>query len=635
MRRLAALVTAAVLGTGLLSSVATAEHAAAVISPADQTRTGGVNSLPSFRLLDTRGGVGAPTAAVAPGGTVRLQVLGRGGVPATGVAVVVLNVTVTSASRPGFVTVFGDGSPRPATSNLNFIPGQTVANLVMAPVGTDGDVALYNGSPGTVQLVADVSGFTSTAVLYQPGAYVAVPPIRLLDTRSGLGAVQAAVPAGGTVHLQVVGRGDVTNSQVSVVLNVTATGATRSGFVTAFADGATRPASSNLDFAAEQTMPNLVIAPVGTDGKVALYNGSSGTVQILADVAGYFISNYPVLDSGAAFNQLPASRVLDTRVGIGASRGALPPGGTAHVEVSGRGGVPAAGVSAVVLEVVATGSTRSGYATVYADGLSRPVASNLNFAATQTVANLVIAPVGADGDVALYNGSSGSVQFIADVSGWYSSTPDPVYATAATPNSTSIALSWTNPASTTLTGVTIRRSLGSTAPASPTSGTLVAEVPAAAVSYDDTNLSSATQYSYALFAHDDAGDYAVMAGEEATTTAAGTGDVSGTVTQAGTNVPLSGVWVQANTSPSGGHVYQADVGSGGRYTITGVPAGTAYQVCFYANLAYGGTSDSAGYNNQCWQDQPATTFGVAAAPTPVTVTAGATTSGIDAAISGK
>jgi PKD repeat protein len=120
---------------------------------------GGFGSLAPSRLLDTRFGVGAPKAPVAAGGTVHLQVLGRGGVPVSGVSAVVLNVTVTAPTKPGYLTVYGDGSARPGASNLNFVAGQTVPNLVIAPVGANGKVDLYNGSAGTVQLIADVSGY--------------------------------------------------------------------------------------------------------------------------------------------------------------------------------------------------------------------------------------------------------------------------------------------------------------------------------------------------------------------------------------------------------------------------------------------------------------------------------------------
>ncbi|OFE18342.1 hypothetical protein BA895_11935 [Humibacillus sp. DSM 29435] len=384
----------------------------------DVTAPGGFLPLSPSRLLDTRSGVGAAKAAVAPGGTVHLQVTGRGGVPASGVSAVVLNVTATAPTASGYVTAYGEGATRPTVSNLNFVKAQTVANLVIVPVGAGGKVALYNGSRGTAHLIADVSGYAIVNSPMVAGALGPLSPSRLLDTRIGVGAARAAVAPGGTVHLQVTGRGGVPASGVSaVVLNVTATAPTASGYVTAFAEGATRPTVSNLNFVKAQTVANLVIVPVGAGGKVALYNGSRGTAQLIADVSGYYVAGTPTVTAPGGFLPLNPSRLLDTRSGVGAAKAAVAPGGTVHLQVTGRGGVPASGVSAVVLNVTVTDPTSAGYLTVYGEGATRPTVSNLNFVKAQTVPNLVIVPVGAGGKVALYNGSHGTTSLIADVWG--------------------------------------------------------------------------------------------------------------------------------------------------------------------------------------------------------------------------
>jgi alpha-tubulin suppressor-like RCC1 family protein len=80
--------------------------------------------------------------------------------------------------------------------------------------------------------------------------------------------------------------------------------------------------------------------------------------------------------------------------------------------------------------------------------------------------------------------------------------PPPVTTVTATPASSSMDLSWVNPVSTSVTGVTIRRNVGGTAPVSPTSGTPVGDVLKPATVLTDTGLTPGTQYSYALFAHD-------------------------------------------------------------------------------------------------------------------------------------
>ena len=386
-----------------------------VVSPA----SGPFTSLAPARILDTRSGVGASMGSVVSGGTVPLVVEGVDGVPATGVAAVVLNVTVAQPAASGFITVYPDGSPRPLASNLNFSRGATVPNLVVAPVGSDGKVDLFNGAPGNVQLVADVSGYFTSGGSATNGSFTSfLTSARLLDTRVGTGASKGAVAAGGTVVLDVAGAGGVPASgAAAVVLNVTVTQPTTPGFVTVYPDGSARPLASNLNFVAGQTVPNLVVAPVGADGKVDLYNGSGGTVQLVADASGWFAG--VTTPAVGAFHALTPTRVLDTRNGTGTSAGVVAAGATVVLDVEGRGGIPATEVSAVVLNVTATQPSASGFITVYGDGTARPLASNLNFVTGQTVPNLVVAPVGSDGDVDLYNGSGGTVELVADASGWF------------------------------------------------------------------------------------------------------------------------------------------------------------------------------------------------------------------------
>jgi len=445
MRRFLALTVWAMGLAWVLTSVVLPPGSASAALPAAVpagsmavTPPGGYISLAPSRLLDTGSGVGADQAAVAAYGTIHLQVSGRGGVPDSGVSAVVLNVTVTAPTKAGFLSVYGEGDALPGTSNLNFVAAQTVPNLVIAAVGTDGKVALHNSSGGTVQLVADVSGYYRSGAPTVAGTFGSLSPSRLLDTRTGVGAAKIAVAAGGTVHLQVNGSGGVPASGVSAVaLNVTVTEPTKAGIMSVYGDGDALPGTPNLNFVAAQTVPNLVIAAVGIDGKVAFHNGSGGTVQLVADVSGYFRSGAATV--AGAFGSLSPSRLLDTRTGVGGAKIAVAAGGTVHLQVNGSGGVPASGVSAVVLNVTVKAPTKAGSMSVYGDGDAVPGTPNLNFVAAQMVQNLVIAPVGANGNVDLYNNSGGTVQLVADVSGYYLATISA--ATVSAGNSHSCAVS--------------------------------------------------------------------------------------------------------------------------------------------------------------------------------------------------
>ena len=113
------------------------------------------------RLFDTRDGTGGVgPGKVAGGQVVEVPVAGRLGVPGSGAGAVALNVTVTDADGPGFVTVYPCGD-RPLASNVNFVAGQTVPNAVIAPLSARGTVCLF--ASGGTHLLADVSGWFSTA----------------------------------------------------------------------------------------------------------------------------------------------------------------------------------------------------------------------------------------------------------------------------------------------------------------------------------------------------------------------------------------------------------------------------------------------------------------------------------------
>ena len=405
-RRTAALLVSAVVATATASIVL-------INSPAQAAGNAGTFvSVAPTRVLDTRSSLGG--TVLGPLGTLHLQVTGST-VP-VGASAVMLNVTVTQPTSGGFITVWGDGTARPSASSLNFLPGQTAANSVVAPIGAGGVVDFFNGSPGSSQLIADVSGYFTGGTASDPGTLVPVTPTRLLDTRSGVGG--SALGPLGKLTLQVTG-GVIPAGAAAVVLNVTTAQPSAGGYITAWADGDQQPVVSNLNFVAGQTIPNLVIAPVSSAGKVDLFNGSPGTTQLLADVAGYFIPG-TATDAGAYVKVTP-TRLLDTR----SSTGGVTPGvnGTVSVQAAGTAPLPATGMSAVVLNVTAAAPTGSGWITAWADGTTLPVASNLNFTPGQTVPNLTVTPLGTDGRANLYNGSPGSTQLLADVSGYFIGSP--------------------------------------------------------------------------------------------------------------------------------------------------------------------------------------------------------------------
>jgi hypothetical protein len=271
-------------------------------------------------------------------------------------------------------------------------------------------VSLYD-SGGSVQLVADVAGYYGDGTGPPGSTFVPVSPVRLLDTR----ATGDAPGPGQSVSLQIAGSSvsGVPATATAVVLNVTAVKPTGGGYLTAYPEGTARPVVSNLNFSAGEVVANLVTVELGPDGGVSFYN-SGGVTQVVVDLAGYFTAAGDT--SGSRFVPLVDYRVLDTRHDIGGYSAPVTGGRPIVVQVTGEGGV-IDGATAVVVNTTVTGPTAPGYLTVYPGGESVPVASNLNFPAGATLANLVTCELGA-GQVEVY-ASGGTVNAIADVEGWY------------------------------------------------------------------------------------------------------------------------------------------------------------------------------------------------------------------------
>ena len=252
-----------------------------------------------------------------------------------------------------------------------------------------------------------------------PGYFVPLTPSRVLDTRTGIGGNVVPLGPGWTTQVQIAGSGGVPpTGATGVVLNVTAVDPAGGGYVTAWPSGEARPATSNLNFTPATTVPNLVTVKLGANGRVNLYN-ESGNTHLLADVVGYLTPNQP--SSGGRYNAVNPGRVLDTRPENGGA-GALAPNSSMSLHVTGVAGVPPSGVSAVALNVtVAQATAPGGYLTVWPTGEARPTASTHNFApGVAPVANLVLAKVGAGGNIDIYN-FSGSTHVLADVIGYFSS----------------------------------------------------------------------------------------------------------------------------------------------------------------------------------------------------------------------
>ena len=118
---------------------------------------GNVTAIAPERLMDSRTGVGTTATKFAPYESRSVQIAGRGSVPGWATAVIA-NVTATNTTSVGYLTAWPTGSTQPLASNLNFMPGQNVPNLVMLKLGAGGQLSIFN-ELGNNDVVLDVMGY--------------------------------------------------------------------------------------------------------------------------------------------------------------------------------------------------------------------------------------------------------------------------------------------------------------------------------------------------------------------------------------------------------------------------------------------------------------------------------------------
>ena len=382
------------------------------------------------RILDTRTGNGRG-GVVGPLGENRsfgVQVTGRGGVDPSGVSAVVMNVTVTEPTAPSYLTVWPADEDLPTVSNLNYVAGQTVPNLVTVAVGENGRVQAFNRF-GSTHVIFDVIGFYADDTGPAGSRFHAVDPYRYFDTRIGRGGVDVG-PRGpsSVLRFNPLGKGGVPPSDVSsVVMNVTVTEPTMPSFLTVYPDDVKAPPlASNLNFLPGQTVPNLVAVRVPASGVIDFYN-LQGSVHVIADVVGYY-DNDTSTEAGRFLSVVPY-RPFDSRNPGNSAWG--PDDWSGIGDFPGFGGIRLGEVESVVLNVTVTEPTAPSYLTVFPSDLCEvPLASNLNYVAGQTVPNQVVVRLGADRGciepdwletISLYN-RFGSVHVVIDVFGAFTAT---------------------------------------------------------------------------------------------------------------------------------------------------------------------------------------------------------------------
>jgi hypothetical protein len=231
------------------------------------------------RLLDTRER-GYPVPA---NGTVDVQITGAGGIPASGVDAVILNVTVTQTDTTGWLRAWPSGEPEPTSSSMNYVARDTRAALVVSAVGSTGKVRIRNGSTGSAEVIVDAFAYTRSGDAAQTLAALQLQsPTRAWDTRYS--GSREPLGSGDTLTLSESQLGLPSGGASAAIVTVTATRAVSTGYLQAYT-GSTPPSTSIINYRPGQSVANLVV--VRESGGITIKNSYTGNVDVIVDVIGW------------------------------------------------------------------------------------------------------------------------------------------------------------------------------------------------------------------------------------------------------------------------------------------------------------------------------------------------------------
>lgn len=309
-----------------------------------------------------------------------------------------VDVIVTSPKKAGYVSVYPDGTPRPADATVRFQAGKAAENSALA---TGGTVDFYNGSAGTIHLNIVTYGIDDIVTTQGTGmigdTYAPVTPARVLNTR---------IASYKGTQFRVAGFDHIPAMATDVVLDITVSkGATGGSYSVYPGRGTTQYPVTAGYWAKGQQVTNLAMVPV-VRNQVYVENDGSAGADFTAFIVGYYVPD----TTDAVF--LPATSHRLVKIAIGARK-------SAKLVIGGKNGIPAKGTTAVSVNLTASGASAAGTIDAYADGTKRPSLVSLSYRRGVAVANAAIVAVGADGAIRLYNEGLKPVTVTVDLVGSY------------------------------------------------------------------------------------------------------------------------------------------------------------------------------------------------------------------------
>lgn len=267
---------------------------------------------------------------------------------------------------------------------------------------TSPPVSAAPGTPATSQTAAS-----------DPGAGSFFPvngnPVRVLDTRSGLGGRLGAVASKHTVTAPVSSAGTP-----AAVIKVTVPGNAPAGSLSVYPSGTAWNGHVTVSLVGGSTISQQLTVRLGTDGGVTIRNNSATAVHLIVEKLGSYKAGTP---TGSGTFAALDTRILDTR-----ASNPLIPGRKLTLALPGRGGIPAAGASAVVLNIAVLSAHATGLLGI-TDGDGSQATLHMRFlgnsTAPQPMQTQRVVKVGSDGRLTFSQSSTSSVHLVIDLLGYF------------------------------------------------------------------------------------------------------------------------------------------------------------------------------------------------------------------------
>lgn len=361
------------------------------------------------RVLDSLRGLGVASAKkcrleftsnTSAGQQMEIQVAGRGGVPTAGVSAVALSVRAKT-NAPSSVYLWPSGGTRTPSVAMKVAAGGSTRSTLVVPLGLDGKISLAT-SLGAQWISADVLGYYQQygGMLFNP-----TEPRRVVTNVS--------IPANATKTIKFGGLNGVPgDGSGAFVLTVSTSGATKSGTLRVYPAGAAESITDVVSYRANARISSSVITASRRDGTIVIKNVNTGSaVEVTIDINGWYGT------SGLGHTGTQPKRILDTTTGLGAS-GRVTSGRSVTFAVANQLGIPV-NAKAVALQVLALDPDTGTAARFKSTTAVASSGYQVSVPTAASMAQYVVAPVGANGKVSL-TGLTGSSNFRADVVGWWS-----------------------------------------------------------------------------------------------------------------------------------------------------------------------------------------------------------------------